>query len=165
MQHSIIHLLEVGFGTGRNAVLAAEWALENKFKVLYTGLEAYPLAKKECQQLDFHDYGIHEMPWGEKINLHPYFQFLKVQTQLQDFRPKDTFNLVFYDAFAPESQPELWTLETFEKLGSFLEKNAILSTYCSKGYVQRNLKQAGFVVEKQPGPPRKREVIRAVYKP
>lgn len=156
-----IHLLEMGFGTGLNAWLSREWAEKEKRKVNYTGLEAFPIRPEMVKELNFDARELHELSWESIHHLSPWFSFQKLETKLQDFNPENKFNLVYYDAFAPESQPELWTQEIFEKIASLMTEGGILTTYCSKGYVQRNLKAAGFKVEKHPGPARKREVLRA----
>jgi tRNA U34 5-methylaminomethyl-2-thiouridine-forming methyltransferase MnmC len=157
-----VNLLEMGFGTGLNALLTKNFAESQSKKVNYTGLEAFPITEEMINQLNFDASHLHILPWGEKVEVNDIFSFIKYNTTLQDFQSDQKFNLVYYDAFAPESQPELWTLEIFEKLYSLMEEGGVLTTYCSKGYVQRNLKAAGFMVEKHPGPPRKREILRAI---
>ncbi|MGR3811553.1 tRNA (5-methylaminomethyl-2-thiouridine)(34)-methyltransferase MnmD [Jiulongibacter sp. NS-SX5] len=158
-----LNILEMGFGTGLNALLTFQESKNTSKIISYTGLEAFPLSSEMVEELNFDASQLHDLPWSEKTALSSNFVFQKVESKLQDFITDQKFNLVYYDAFAPESQPELWTQEIFEKLGSLLETGAVLTTYCSKGYVQRNLKAAGFKVEKHPGPPRKREILRAIY--
>ncbi|UBM57763.1 tRNA (5-methylaminomethyl-2-thiouridine)(34)-methyltransferase MnmD [Marinilongibacter aquaticus] len=157
-----VELLEMGFGTGLNAMLTANFAFECKKEIGYTGLEAYPIALEEAKELNFEVYELHKKSWAEKHAINPFFSFTKFNTKLQDFTTRHKFNLVYYDAFAPESQPELWTPEIFASLAGMMVEGGVLTTYCSKGYVQRNLKAAGFSIEKHPGPARKREVIRAI---
>lgn len=157
-----IHLLEMGFGTGLNAFLTQEWAKSQRKIVNYTGLEAFPITEEMISEFNFDAGPLHALPWEEKVKIHPQFNFTKHKTTLQDFQSDSSFNLVYYDAFAPESQPELWTQEIFEKLYLLMLAGGVLTTYCSKGYVQRNLRAAGFLVEKHPGPPRKREILRAI---
>lgn len=174
-----IRVFEMGFGTGLNALLT--WLEAEKWGrlVRYTAVETHPLPMAEARRLNFdevlkttHTNALHDAPWhdgpaGADVPLSPYFQLTKHQTRLQDFRSGRAsvelpFNLVYYDAFAPEGQPELWTREIFEQLARTMQPGGLLTTYCSKGYVQRNLKAAGFVVEKHAGPARKREVLRAI---
>ena len=160
-QFEEIHLLEMGFGTGLNALMTKNFSERQTKKINYTGLEAFPISDEMVKELNFDASQLHALPWGETVEVNKTFSFSKYNTKLQDFQTDQKFNLVFYDAFAPESQPELWTQEVFEKVNSLMRPGGILTTYCSKGYVQRNLKAAGFTVEKHPGPPRKREILRA----
>lgn len=159
-----INILEMGFGTGLNALLSLEECLKSKVKVDYTGIEPFPLKQELIKELSFDAFLFHKADWDKWIEINAYFNFKKLETSLENFRTSNRYNLVYYDAFAPSSQPELWTQETFEKVASLTAKDGILTTYCSKSYVQRNLRSAGFVVERHPGPPRKREVLRAILK-
>jgi len=164
-----VRLLEMGFGTGLNALLTLLEAQARQRPVDYTTVEAYPLPLAEARQLNFdavlgtnHVAALHEAPWHQPVAVHPQLTLTKYQTRLQDFRTEKPFNLVYFDAFAPRSQPELWTTDSFRQLALMMQPGGLLTTYCSKSYVQRNLKAAGFRVEKHPGPARKREVLRAV---
>ncbi len=159
-----IDLLEMGFGTGFNAMLTGEKALESLRKVNYHAIEAFPLSLEEVSGLNFDVKELHKSCWNEKVIINPYLSITKHETTLQEFQAPCKYNLVYFDAFPPSSQPELWTKEIFEKVASLMIKGGVLVTYCSKGYVQRNLKAAGFLVEKHSGPPRKREVLRAILK-
>lgn len=168
-QFNAISVFEMGFGTGLNAMLTALEAEKKKKFVRYTAVEAFPLPLEESRQLNYDEVlhtnrmnSLHEAPWNQRVEITPYFNLLKYEGRLQDFRTEERFNLVYFDAFAPEAQPELWTSEIFEHIAAFLQPGGILTTYCSKGYVKRNLQAAGFVVEKHPGPARKREVLRAI---
>jgi tRNA U34 5-methylaminomethyl-2-thiouridine-forming methyltransferase MnmC len=106
---------------------------------------------------------IHESPWESEVSLHPGFSFIKHQVKLQDFKKdKDNYKLLYFDAFSPEIQPELWTQEIFDKLSRMMKKEGILVTYSAKGSVRRALESAGFRVERIPGPKGKREMIRAM---
>lgn len=164
-----ISVFEMGFGTGLNALLTLLEAEKSEKTVRYTAVEAFPLPLEEARQLNFDallasEYlkALHESPWNQPISITPFFQLSKYAGRLQEFRTEERFNLVYYDAFAPEAQPELWTPEIFEQLAGMMHPNGLLTTYCSKGYVKRNLQAAGFRVEKHPGPARKREILRAV---
>lgn len=170
-----LSILEIGFGTGLNALLVLlECINEINRHVSYTTLEAYPLEEAEYRQLNYAQQlnypgqqenfiSMHE--WNEEM---PYaiengFQFIKKKIKLEDFIPdQNAFDLVFFDAFSPEAQPELWTEEIFRKLYAGMKTGGILVTYCAKGQVRRNLIAAGFEVERLPGPPGKREMLRAV---
>ncbi|MFT6880425.1 MAG: tRNA U34 5-methylaminomethyl-2-thiouridine-forming methyltransferase MnmC [Psychromonas sp.] len=159
-----VSILEMGFGTGFNALLSAEKCLEAKRNVIYSGLEAYPISVEVSEELNFDVSQFHKIAWGVKSKINDYFDFIKYRTNLEDFTSDMKFNLVYYDAFPPSSQPELWTQGIFEKVAELMTVGGVLVTYCAKGYVQRNMKAAGFLVERHPGPPRKREVLRAILK-
>ncbi|RYZ60273.1 MAG: SAM-dependent methyltransferase, partial [Chitinophagaceae bacterium] len=100
--------------------------------------------------------------WNEAVQVNDFFTLQKLHTELAAFSPSRPYDLVYYDAFAPSAQPELWTKEVFEKLYGMMRTNGVLVTYCSKGDVRRALQAAGFSVEKVPGPPGKREMLRAL---
>lgn len=167
-----LRVFEMGFGTGLNALLTAREAERHGRPVAYTGVEAYPLPPEESQKLNFDVAlgttflnALHASPWHETVNISPFFTLNKQQTSLQNWQTNERFHLVYYDAFAPSAQPELWEPEIFQRLACFLLPGGLLTTYCSKSYVQRNLRAAGFTVEKHPGPARKREVLRAISPP
>jgi tRNA U34 5-methylaminomethyl-2-thiouridine-forming methyltransferase MnmC len=107
---------------------------------------------------------IHQAPWNEAAVIHSYFQLNKIHDNLVGFMPDFTCDLIFFDAFAPDKQPEMWTADIFKKLYLHLNPGGILTTYCVKGAVKRMLKEAGFVIEKLPGPKGKREMLRGVKK-
>lgn len=164
-----LRVFEMGFGTGLNALLTAHLAQQTQRAVSYTTVEAYPLPADVTRQLNFDRLigsqllqPLHDAPWETPVAISPYVTLLKRHGFLRDVAPPEPVHLVYYDAFAPEGQPELWTEETFRHVASFMRPGGLLTTYCAKGYVQRNLRAAGFTVEKHPGPARKREVLRAV---
>ena len=167
-----LSILEVGFGTGLNAFLTC---LENRTlhkKIKYTALEPYPLSYDLANEMDYVGLAgfedeefvfkqIHQCSWANAHTIEQYFTLQKLETTIQNFMFQNTFDLVYYDAFAPRVQPELWTEEIFAKVFSAMNVGAILVTYCAKGYVKRNLKALGFKVESLEGPPGKREMTRA----
>ncbi len=157
-----INLFELGFGSGLNAQLSARFAQEKGILVKYTGIEAYPVEEAFTSSLPEETAALHALSWNEPHQINPWFRFRKIETFLEEFSSEERFNLVYFDAFAPESQPELWTVEVFEKMAGLMVEEGVLTTYCSKVSVQRNMREAGFKVEKHPGPPHKREVLRAV---
>jgi tRNA U34 5-methylaminomethyl-2-thiouridine-forming methyltransferase MnmC len=159
-----IQLLEVGFGTGLNAWLTGLAAEKSQRLTEYIGLEAYPIPKAHFDQFPTEIQVYQELAWGEQHTIHPYYSVIKQNVKVQDFLSDRKFHLVYYDAFSPEAQPEMWSEELFQRIADMLEAGGVLSTYCSKGMVQRNLKAVGFEVEKHPGPPHKREVLRAIKK-
>ncbi len=166
-------ILEVGFGTGLNALLSLLEADKYKNRLYYTAIELFPLDEKAihqlnyCSQLDQPQYQqrfekMHQCGWEEMYEITEFFRLTKLKTNLVDFNWKEEqFNIVYFDSFAPASQPELWTKEIFEKLYHAMTPGGILVTYCSKGDVRRAMQSAGFTVEKIPGPPGKREMLRA----
>jgi tRNA U34 5-methylaminomethyl-2-thiouridine-forming methyltransferase MnmC len=167
---SRLRIFEMGLGTGLNAFLTAIEGEKQKLIIDYTVVEQFPLGAEEVKALNYpgilkHEewfHHIHNSEWNDPVNINQYFTLNKIQTNFFNFSSAQLFNLVYYDAFAPNAQPELWTKEVFEKLFSLLEPNGVLVTYCSKGAVRRAMMSAGFSVEKLPGPPGKREMLRAV---
>lgn len=155
------HIFEMGFGTGLNALLTLQEAKKLQRKVIYTAIELYPLEKEIIDQLNYSYPALHACEWEKEIQLTPFFSIEKIKASLFDFSISRPFNLIYYDAFAPSAQPELWTKAIFEKIYKMLLPGGMLVTYCSKGDVQRAMKAAGLIVEKVPGPPGKREMIRA----
>jgi tRNA U34 5-methylaminomethyl-2-thiouridine-forming methyltransferase MnmC len=166
------HVLEMGYGTGLNALLTLIEAENVNQTVHYTAIELYPMDMEQVRALNYCDQlgrkdlqpvfnSLHECEWEKEISSTHYFKLKKTQTSLIGFSSSQLFNLVYFDAFAPTAQPELWTTEVFEKLYSMMAENGILVTYCSKGDVRRAMKAAGFKIEKIPGPPGKREMVRA----
>lgn len=160
-----VRIFEAGFGTGLNALLTLEEAEQKSLDVLYVSAELYPLAWEEVEPLHHTDNpslkALHDAPWGEPVAITPHFTLLKLQADLSQM-PFPNCDVVFYDAFAPEKQPHLWSEDLFAALQKSLSPGGILTTYCAKGEVRRRLQRAGFTVERLPGPPGgKREVLRA----
>ncbi|MBK5194461.1 MAG: tRNA (5-methylaminomethyl-2-thiouridine)(34)-methyltransferase MnmD [Proteiniphilum sp.] len=169
-----INLLEIGFGTGLNAFLTLLEAEKLQKKIHYTTLELYPVSVSNAAMLNFSDIidpsrkesfeKLHTAVWEEWVQISPFFWLKKLNMDLRDLPvspPDEKFDLIFYDAFAPEKQPEMWREEIFNGLYTFSSGNAILTTYCAKGVVRRMLQAAGFSVERLSGPPGKREILRA----
>jgi len=166
-----VDILEIGFGTGLNALLTLIATEERQ--VRYEAVEAFPLEERiatalnYCEVIGRPDCGklfnkLHSAPWNEPVEIRPGFMMTKHLTLLQQFRPAGKFDLIYFDAFDPGVQPELWTEDIFRSLASGMEAGGILVTYSSRGQVRRALAAAGFAVEKLPGPPGKREILRAV---
>lgn len=164
-------VFEMGLGTGLNALLTS---LEDYPKPIhYVAVEAIPLGWEQVEELNYpleirheeavsYHQKIHQSPWGEDVQIHPYFTLQKVEGKLEEIDfAADYFDVFYFDAFAPDTQPELWTEEIFRKLYSWAKPGAIWVTYSAKGQVRRNLIAAGWEVEKIPGPPGKREMLRA----
>jgi tRNA U34 5-methylaminomethyl-2-thiouridine-forming methyltransferase MnmC len=165
-----INIFEMGFGTGLNALLTAIEAIDKKIKVYYVGVEQFPLIEKEIKALNYTEafkyaelfHSTHKNNWNEDINLNEFFTLRKINENFTNYSTNQLFNLIYYDAFAPKAQPELWTEHVFKKLYDMLLPGGILVTYCSKGVVRRAMQAAGFQVEKISGPPGKREMVRAI---
>jgi tRNA U34 5-methylaminomethyl-2-thiouridine-forming methyltransferase MnmC len=163
-----VSIFEMGLGTALNALLTENFATNHHLTIHYTAIELYPLTSAEYNALHYDNLSttllqqIHTTNWEKPINLSPHFTLTKVKQHLLQFTTTERFNIIYYDAFAPAAQPELWTKKVFIQLYHLLQNNGILVTYCSKGEVRRNLLAAGFDVEKLPGPPGKREMLRAI---
>jgi tRNA U34 5-methylaminomethyl-2-thiouridine-forming methyltransferase MnmC len=167
-----IRVFEMGLGTGLNALLTGTTANKEATPVFYECVEILPLPIEEIKQLNYcsllNEPGIqqffellHSCDWGKTVAISNYFEIQKHHCTLRQWQPSCLYNLVYFDAFAPSAQPEIWTKEIFEKLYKNMATGGILVTYCSKGEVRRNLTAAGFVVKKLPGPPGKREILSA----
>lgn len=169
-----LRVLEIGLGTGLNALLTSLEAEKMHVPVFYCGLEKYPFPVELVGELNYPEQvpereiasavlkAIHESPWKEEHRLSPFFRFKKELLDFNDFSAQEVYDLVYYDAFAPNAQPELWTADLFLAMFNALKPGGVLVTYCAKGVVKRTLKAVGFLVESLPGPPRKREMTRAV---
>lgn len=167
-----ISVLEIGFGTGLNAFLTCVFAIRNNLKVTYTSIEKFPLTEAEFTKLNysekiFTDYAdlfkkMHQCQWNSLVGIVQEFSIRKVQADLLtwEFDPTEQFNLLYYDAFAPTKQPEMWTEELINKVSASVKKDGILVTYCAKGVVRRAFAAAGFQMERIPGPVGKKEILR-----
>lgn len=166
-----VSILEIGFGTGLNAILSYVEGAKSRRSIDYTTIEKYPLIKNEWSTLNFFDKELkeyrktfekmHELEWECKQDLNSYFSIVKKQLDLKEFATDQHFDLVYFDAFAPDVQPDLWTREIFSRLYSYLNPGGILLTYSVKGTVKRTLRSCGFETELLPGPKGKREIMRA----
>ena len=169
---SEIHILEIGFGTGLNVLLTLIEQNTTPKKIYFETLEKYPLPdiiineinNFEDEQLSTLYKQIHKAPWNKGFAINPNFVLHKKHVDLQQFKPKIKFDLIYFDAFAPNKQPEMWTLKIFQKMYEALTENGVLVTYSAKGSVRRTMQAAGFTVERIPGPPGKREMLRAIKK-
>ncbi len=162
-----IQILEYGFGTGLNAMLTAQHS--NHIPIEYTAVEAYPIAAEEIKDMDYGSLlenqqlfaQLHDASWGENVAVTETFYIHKIQTPFETLVFENKFDLIYFDAFGPRTQPELWTASIFEAAYKSLKKGGVLTTYCAAGQVRRNMQSAGFTVERLPGPPGKREMLRA----
>ncbi len=165
-----VDILEMGLGTGLNALLTLLHAGE--LGIRYVGVEAYPLSAEQVASLNYPQalggqdaregfQRIHELPWGSPQPLTPHFSLCKIEADFLTYSPEKTFDLIFFDAFAPSVQPELWSDEMMARLFPMLKPGGIFTTYSAKSSVRKGLIKAGFRVEKLEGPPGKREMLRA----
>lgn len=168
-----LSILEIGLGTGLNAILTYTETQQSDIKIQYTAIEAYPVSPDLIDQLNYVELlnaqnlqpvytAIHTCEWGRPVALSNHFTILKIKNTLQDMVLENNFHLIYFDAFGPGVQPEMWTEEIFAKLYAVVESGGCLVTYCAKGEVKRTLKRVGFTVESLPGPPGKREMVRAM---
>jgi len=162
-----IRVLEFGFGTGLNAYLTALEAEKQKISIRYIALEKFPLSQDITNRLNYSQENqslfqrIHQIAWEKTVAVTPYFSLQKLAIDFVEFDFPDGYDLVYYDAFAPDKQPEAWPQALFDKLYSSMNPAGILTTYCAKGSVRRMMQQAGFSVERIPGAFGKREMLRA----
>jgi tRNA U34 5-methylaminomethyl-2-thiouridine-forming methyltransferase MnmC len=169
-----VSVFEVGFGTGLNALLALVLTEKNNIKVDYTSIEAFPVDWEVASHLNYPvQLGGNELlarfqqlylaAWNKKIKITASFSLQKMKTAIQDFDFRsDQYDVVFFDAFAPAKQPEMWTLPVLEKICSAMKSKGVFVTYCAKGQLKRDLRSLGMLVETLPGPPGKREMVRAL---
>jgi tRNA U34 5-methylaminomethyl-2-thiouridine-forming methyltransferase MnmC len=169
-----ISIFEAGFGTGLNALMTALHAVRMGMKVWYFAIEKYPVDPLIVDQLNYPQLlkdaendaeglfsAIHNSEWETMIGIHPFFYLKKMKGDMCSFIPDANFDLVYFDAFAPDKQPEMWTGDVLHRILSAMKPGGIFTTYCVKGSVKQILKNYGLTVEKLPGPPGKREILRA----
>ncbi|EGJ70545.1 protein of unknown function DUF752 [Bacteroides coprosuis DSM 18011] len=164
-----INVFEVGFGTGLNAIQTLEAALNNELTIHYHSVELFPLSWSDVSHLSYAQLPffkeLHEAKWNNEVEINSSFYLTKYQldfTELPQTEINIHFDVIYFDAFAPEKQPQMWSQQLFDYLYVLLNKGGVLTTYCAKGVVRRMLQTAGFQVERLPGPPGgKREILRA----
>ena len=168
---SPVRILEVGFGTGLNALLTIECCLQNNIAVEYHTLEPFPLQEEiysqltYCERINFEGskecfLKMHQAQNQQQLHLVKEFVFIKHLEKVESFQSEEPFDIIYFDAFAPSKQADMWTVEQMSNLYALTAKDGILTTYCAQGQFKRNLKAAGFVVEELPGPPHKKEMTR-----
>ena len=163
-------ILEIGFGTGLNCYLTFLETQNNPWHINYTGVEGYPLTIDEIKTLNYPSIlnasekkflELHNIPWEENIEISNSFQLTKQEKRFSEIEDQNAFDLIYFDAFGIRVQPELWTEEIFKKMYDSLRPNGILVTYAANGNARRAMKSVGFVVARLPGPPGKKEMMRA----
>lgn len=159
-----IRVLEVGFGTGLNAWLTWQWAEKNRISIHFYTLEPFPISLDLVKQMDLaadrQFLAVHEASWNKQTHFGDYFSLYKSTNKLEEAVFDTTFDCVFFDAFAPSKQPEVWSLENLQKCHDALQSGGILTTYCAQGQFKRNLAAVGFEVEVLPGALGKKEMVR-----
>lgn len=165
-------IFEVGFGTGLNALLTAEMAEKQKRHTTFISIEKYPLAQKLIDDLN---YGaliseqaeqlfakIHKANWGEKVKISEFFSLLKIEGDLttHQFETNSNFDVIYFDAFGPDKQPAMWKADIFAKIYHASNSNSVFVTYSAKGEIRRQLRDCGYSMERLPGPPGKRQMLR-----
>lgn len=166
-----IHILEAGFGTGLNAFLALQDARENEREIVFHSFEKYPLPAEEVGKLNYTTLftteeadlfrQLHAAPWEKDVAITPYFTLHKHESDFSEVDFTELFDIVFFDAFAPDVQPRLWGTDILSGFYNALKPGGILVTYCVKGIVKQALREVGFKLKRLPGPPGKREMLRA----
>lgn len=167
-----VDIFEVGFGTGLNALLTAIKSNEGNRRVSFTSIEKYPLGSDIIKSLNHGEYAgeegkkifdsIHSAPWNIESQITRNFYLKKNEADLTKEPLTGAYDLIYFDAFGPDKQPEMWTKPIFEQIAFITKQNGVFVTYSAKGEVKRNLKSCGFEVNRIPGPPGKRQMIRAV---
>jgi tRNA U34 5-methylaminomethyl-2-thiouridine-forming methyltransferase MnmC len=170
MRSSSLRILEIGFGTGLNAWLTMQYARRHKLSIAYVSIEAYPLEEGIWSVLNYATdddqnafLNLHRASWGTLVDIQPGFMLTKLHSRLEDTLLDDaSFDLIYFDAFAPSKQPEMWTLPVLERIVKSMRTDGVFVTYCAKGQVKRDLRMLNMITESLPGPPGKKEMIRAM---
>lgn len=171
-----LNVLEIGFGTGLNALLTGMAAFERKIDINYLALENNPLSSVTVNELNYGGYlggaatevsgAIEKAVWNCVTEIHPWFRLCKLEADLlnKELELAMLADVVYFDAFGPGKQPEMWTALVFEKLYGWMATGGVIVTYSAKGEVRRRMASAGFSMERLPGPPGKREMLRGIKK-
>lgn len=168
-----IRILEIGFGTGLNAFITLLEGIKQQKQITYYGVEAFPVPVEEIHQLNYlKELGeenlkplfqkLHDLPWEKEEEVTPAFSLNKIKDDFRNVQFDNKFELIYYDAFGPRVQPELWSQQLFATMYIALKKGGVLTTYCAKGDVRRAMQEVGFTVNRVEGPPGKREMLVAL---
>lgn len=167
-----LSILDIGFGTGLNALATLIESQKLALDIDYTAVEAFPLPFAVVKQLNYIEqlqqpkladsyFEMHSLSWGQKHQISSQFSLTKLNQRFESLQFNEAFDIIYYDAFAPNAQPELWDEPIMKRMYNALKEDGVLTTYCAKGAFKRTLKKIGFQVEAIPGPPGKREMTRA----
>lgn len=160
-------IFEMGFGTGLNAFLTAQWAQKNHQEIRYIGIELHPIPEEIWKQMDYVQDEVEmyskimSAEWGHFHEIHPDFHLKKIEQNILQLQTAEKVDLIYFDAFGPRAQSEMWELPVLTKMHELLNPGGVFVTYCAQGQMKRNLKSLGFSLESLPGPPGKREMTRA----
>ncbi len=169
-----LSIFEMGFGTGLNALLTYRYALKNHICLKYISIESNPLQPDFATSLNYPEqlafensrkifHALHESPWEREVKIADLFSFKKVHQKIEDYKIQPgKVEVIYYDAFAPGVQPHIWDRAILSGMYEMLMTGGVLATYCAQGKFRRDLAAVGFHVEKLPGPPGKKEIVRAV---
>lgn len=169
-----INVFEVGLGTGLNALLSAQWSQKNEIYISYESIEAFPISKEQASELNYTSLIqgdniqkwfeiFHEITWNEELKITNFFSFKKIHDSLKEYPlTLDKYDVIFFDAFAPNKQPEMWELDILTKIYQSMRLGGAFVTYCAQGQLKRNLKSIGLEVETLSGPPGKKEMVRGI---
>jgi tRNA U34 5-methylaminomethyl-2-thiouridine-forming methyltransferase MnmC len=166
-----INIFEVGFGTGLNAILTYIESTKRNLKINYTAIELYPVEIQIIEKLNYHQFLseshyekfklIHNTDWDTEVNIDSNFTLTKIKSDLTNIDIPNNNDIIYFDAFSPDTQPEMWSSDIFNKIYNSLKSGGFLTTYSSKGLVKNNLRNAGFKVTRLPGPKGKHHMLRA----
>lgn len=169
-----LKILEIGFGTGLNALLTFKDLVPKKLKTWYDTIEPYPIDENiwsklnYVEQLEMTENGdvfehMHKCDWDTKTELTEGYLFTKFKSTLEDINlVENHYDVVYFDAFAPSKQPDLWKPELLDKVIDSLKEEGVFVTYCAQGQFKRDIKETGLIIETLPGPPGKKEMVRGV---
>lgn len=167
-----VSVLEIGFGTGLNALITLKEAANLQQTIEYVGVEAYPIASEMAMQMNYVKQLqqeslklsfelMHHSDWEKRVAIAPNFHLTKEKKLFQEINHENQFDLIYFDAFGFRVQPELWSFEVFQKMHKAMKKDGVLVTYACRTSIKNAMKECGFTVEKLPGAPGKREMLRA----
>jgi tRNA U34 5-methylaminomethyl-2-thiouridine-forming methyltransferase MnmC len=167
-----VNIFEVGFGTGLNALLSVEYAKNHQKSITYDAIESDPIPEAEALLLNYPHMlselaafqwfeQIHTSAWNDYTEIGENVKLKKIHETIQEFKSTEQYDVCFFDAFAPSKQPEMWEISILEKIEQLLIPGGVFTTYCAAGHLRRSLISLGFSLEILPGPPGKKEVVRA----
>jgi len=165
-----ISVFEMGFGTGLNALLTAQWGQKHQRKIQYIGVELHPISEQIWRQMDYVQEksacevysDIMSADWEDYREISSYFQLKKIEKDILQLELKEPVDLIYFDAFGPRAQSEMWDIPVLTKMYELLKPGGVFVTYCAQGQMKRNLKSLGFALTELPGPPGKRVMTRAI---
>ena len=170
LDKNTLSVFEMGFGSGLNALLTWDYARSGGLTIFYDTIEMYPISIAEASEFNYPELlgipnedfiSLHSSEWGKRVDMEPCFKLLKMKADMRSFSPEGNYDLIYFDAFSPQVQPDLWKTTIFHELFRAMAPGGILTSYSVRGDFRRALSEVGFQVEKIPGPPGKRHITRA----